>query len=146
MPVVKLNNVLSINNLINSWKDITTHKKIWALALPMVISNLSVPLVALVDTMVIGRLPDAHNMAAVVLGSSIYTLMIGCLSFLRMGTTGFTAQAVGQQNSSLLRQILLQSVILAIGLALLLTLLAIPFSHFALYWVHPSYELSQATE
>lgn len=146
MLAARLNNVLSINKLINCWKNTPTHKKIWGLALPMVLSNLSVPLVALVDTMVIGRLPDAHNMAAVALGSSIYTLLIGCLSFLRMGTTGFTAQAVGQQNGSLLRQILLQSVLLAIGLALLLILLAVPVSHLALYWVQPTHTLSQTTE
>jgi len=138
--------MLATHVLLNSWKDLTLHKKIWALALPMILSNLSVPLVALVDTMVVGRLPDAHSMAAVALGASIYTLMTGCLSFLRMGTTGFTAQAAGQQNGSTLRQILLQSILLAVALALVLALLAIPISQLTLTWVKPSQQLQQATE
>ena len=77
----------------------------------MVLSNISVPLVGTVDTMVVGRLEDASNMAAVGVGSSIYVLLVATLNFLRMGTTGFTAQASGQNNGKKLRQILFQGVV-----------------------------------
>lgn len=123
---------------LKSWRDLSTHKKVWALTLPMILSNLSVPLVSLVDTMVMGRLPEAHNLAAVTVGSASYLFIIGCLSFFRMGTIGFTAQAVGRQQGSMLRQILVQSILLALGLSLLLIFLAIPFYQLTLYWIEPN--------
>src|SRR5690606_29811031 len=58
--------------LLDAWRHTPTHRKVWALAAPMILSNLSVPLVTLVDTAVIGHLPHAHQLAAVVVGGSLY--------------------------------------------------------------------------
>ena len=80
----------------DAWRHAPTHHKVWALAAPMILSNLSVPLVALVDTAVVGHLPHAHQLGAVAVGSSLYILIVGVLGFLRMGTTGFAAQACGR--------------------------------------------------
>jgi len=55
-----------MSNLIADWRDRPTHRKVWALAAPMILSNISVPLVALVDSTVIGHLPHAHQLGAVV--------------------------------------------------------------------------------
>lgn len=130
---------------LNSWKDTSTHKKIWALTLPMILSNISVPLVSLVDTIVMGHLPEAHNLAAVTVGSSCYLFIVGCFSFFRMGTIGFTAQAIGRKDGSMLRQILTQSILLAILLALLIIFLALPFYQFILYWIQPNPLFHQAS-
>ena len=57
--------------LLADWRDHPTHRRVWALAAPMILSNISVPQVALVDSTVIGHLPHAHQLGAVVL----FTLM-----------------------------------------------------------------------
>jgi MATE family multidrug resistance protein len=129
----------------DAWQHAPTHRRVWALAAPMILSNISVPLVALVDSAVVGHLPHAHQLGAVAVGSTLYTLMIGVLGFLRMGTTGFAAQAVGRADGGALRQVLLQGLGLAVILAVLLGLLAVPFSDFALALMTPSAELDQMT-
>ncbi|TLX53305.1 MATE family efflux transporter, partial [Stutzerimonas nosocomialis] len=128
-----------------AWRDRPTHRRVWALAAPMILSNLSVPLVALVDTAVIGHLPHAHQLAAVAVGGSLYTLLVWVLGFLRMGTTGFAAQAVGRGDGGALRQVLLQGLLLALGFALLLGLAAVPLSGLALQLMQPSAELDALT-
>ncbi|WP_079203277.1 MATE family efflux transporter [Pseudomonas sp. CC6-YY-74] len=127
--------------LLDAWQHAPTHKRVWALAAPMILSNLSVPLVALVDSAVVGHLPHAHQLAAVAIGGSLYTLLTWAVGFLRMGTTGFAAQAAGREDGSALRQVLLQGLLLGGLLALLLILLALPFSAAALSLMQPSAEL-----
>ncbi|HJE28759.1 MAG TPA: MATE family efflux transporter, partial [Pseudomonas nitrititolerans] len=115
-----------MSRLLAAWRHAPTHRRVWALAAPMILSNLSVPLVALVDSAVIGHLPHAHQLASVAVGGSLYTLLVWVMGFLRMGTTGFAAQATGRQDGGELRQILLQGLLLALGFALLLSMVALP--------------------
>ncbi|MDH1867691.1 MATE family efflux transporter [Pseudomonas chengduensis] len=129
--------------LLDAWRHTPTQRKVWALAAPMILSNLSVPLVALVDTAVVGHLPHAHQLAAVAVGGSLYTLLTWAMGFLRMGSTGFAAQAAGREDGSALRQVLMQGLGLGVLLALLLGLLALPFSNAALSLMQPSAELDQ---
>ncbi|MBD9460235.1 MATE family efflux transporter [Pseudomonas sp. PDM05] len=132
--------------LLTDWRDRFTHRRVWALAAPMILSNISVPLVALVDSMVIGHLPHAHQLGAVAVGASLYTFLAWAMGFLRMGSTGFAAQAAGRNDGAALRQILLQGLLLALGLAMLLGSVGIPLSHLALEWMQPSPELNQLTQ
>ena len=134
-----------MSNLIADWRDRPTHHRVWALAAPMILSNISVPLVALVDSTVIGHLPHAHQLGAVAVGASLYTFLAWAMGFLRMGTTGFAAQAAGRSDGAALRQILLQGLLLAMGLALLLGALGVPLSGVALHFMQPSAELDQLT-
>ncbi|MCY1288836.1 DNA damage-inducible protein F [compost metagenome] len=134
-----------MSSIRDAWRHLPTHHKVWALALPMILSNLSIPLVALVDSAVVGHLPHAHQLGAVAVGGMLYTLLAGILGFLRMGTTGFAAQAAGRGDGGALRQVLLQGLLLALGLALLLGLLAVPFSALALNLMNPSGELDALT-
>ncbi|MEX6501561.1 MATE family efflux transporter [Pseudomonas zhanjiangensis] len=124
--------------LLDAWQHRPTQRRVWNLAAPMILSNLSVPLVALVDSAVVGHLPHAHQLAAVAVGGSLYTLLTWAMGFLRMGTTGFAAQAAGRADGGALRQILLQGLLLGGGLALLLILLALPFASLALSLMQPS--------
>lgn len=112
----------------------------------MILSNLSVPLVSLVDTMVMGRLPEAHNLAAVTVGSTSYLFIVGCLSFFRMGTIGFIAQAVGRKDGTTLRRVLTQSLLLAIIIALIFIALASPFYQLTLYWIQPNQRFHEAAQ
>ncbi|WP_312910735.1 MATE family efflux transporter [Stutzerimonas nitrititolerans] len=134
-----------MSRLLAAWRHAPTHRRVWALAAPMILSNLSVPLVALVDSAVIGHLPHAHQLASVAVGGSLYTLLIWVMGFLRMGTTGFAAQATGRQDGGELRQILLQGLLLALGFALLLSVFALPLKGVALQLMQPSAELDDLT-
>jgi len=134
-----------MSTLLTDWRHRPTHQKVWALAAPMILSNLSVPMVTLVDSAVIGHLPHAHQLGAVAVGGSLFTFMVSLMSFLRMGTTGFAAQAAGRRDGGKLRQILVQGLGLGLLLSLLLALLALPFSHLALSFMAPSPALENAT-
>lgn len=135
-----------MSKLLTDWRHRPTHGRVWALAAPMILSNISVPLVALVDSAVIGHLPHAHQLGAVAVGATLYTFLAWAMGFLRMGTTGFAAQAAGRNDGAALRQILLQGLLLALGLALLLAVVALPFSHLALAMMQPSADLQKMTE
>jgi MATE family multidrug resistance protein len=74
------------------------HKQIWAIAAPAILANSSAPLVGLVDTWAIGHLPGAVHLAAVGLGSVIFSYLLWAFGFLRMGTTGLIAQARGRED------------------------------------------------
>lgn len=124
--------------LFSDWRHVPTQRRVWRLTAPMLLSNLSVPLVALVDTAVIGHLSHAHQLGAVAVGASLYTLLIWCCGFLRMGTTGFAAQASGRGDGAALRLLLLQAGLLSLALCLLLGILALPFSGAALALMAPS--------
>lgn len=135
-----------MSQLLTDWRDRLTHRKVWALAAPMILSNISVPMVALVDSAVIGHLPHAHQLGAVAVGASLYTFLAYLMGFLRMGSTGFAAQAAGRADGAALRQVLVQGLLLALLFAVLLGLLALPFSQLALQLMQPSAVLEQSTQ
>ena len=114
------------------------HRRVWRLAWPMVVSNLSVPLLGAVDTAVIGHLPEPHFLGAVAVGALIFnTLYFGC-NFLRMGTTGLTAQAFGARDFDAARATLARALLIALVLALALLALQGPIGWLAFYLVEPS--------
>ena len=114
------------------------HRRVWRLAWPMVISNLSVPLLGAVDTAVIGHLPEPHFLGAVAVGALIFnTLYFGC-NFLRMGTTGLTAQAYGARDFDAARATLARALLIALVLAAALLALQGPIGWLAFYLVEPS--------
>src|SRR5450830_167990 len=131
--------------LIADWRDRPTHRRVWALAAPMILSNISVPLVALIDSSVIGHLPHAHQLGAVAVGASLYIFLAWAMGFLRMGSTGFAAQAAGRGDGAALRQVLVQGLLLSLVLALFLGTIAVPFSELALTFMQPSPELHELT-
>ena len=134
-----------MSSLLADWRDRPTHRRVWALAAPMILSNISVPLVALVDSTVIGHLPHAHQLGAVAVGASMYIFLAWMMGFLRMGTTGFSAQAAGRGDGTALRQILVQGLLLSVLLSMLLGAIATPFSTVALSVMQPSAELHELT-
>lgn len=77
-----------------------TARRVVDLAFPIVISNVTVPLIGLVDTAVMGHMPDASYIGAVALGALIFSFVYWGFGFLRMGTTGLTAQAYGRWQAN----------------------------------------------
>jgi len=117
------------------------HKTVFAIALPMILSNIAAPMLGLVDTAIIGHLPDAIYLSAVAIGAMVVSFIYLLAVFLRMATTGYIAQAYGAGSLSQQQQHLSHGLILAIGIGLLLALLAPFISDFSLWVVAPQAEL-----
>lgn len=107
-------------------------KSLWRLALPMILSNITVPLLGLVDTAVIGHLDSPTYLGGVAIGTTVTSFLFMLLLFLRMSTTGLTAQAFGASDKSALARALMQPLMLALLAGLLFILLKTPITHFAL--------------
>lgn len=96
----------------------------------MILSNLSTPLLGLVDTAVMGHQDSARYLGAVALGGLIFSFIFWGFGFLRMGTTGLTAQAFGGCQHDEVRAVLVRSVLLALSIAGVVLLLQKPIAWF----------------
>ncbi len=109
------------------------HGRVWALSWPMILANLAVPLVGAVDTAVMGRLPDARYLGAVAIGAAIMNALYWMLGFLRMGTTGLTAQALGAGDQRALAATASQAALAALVLGTALVAAQAPLRGLALW-------------
>lgn len=107
--------------------------RIWTLAWPIILSNITVPLLGLVDTAVVGHLPDSRYLAAVTLGATLFSFLYWGFGFLRMGTTGLVAQAIGREAHSDVRNLLGQSLIMAAVIGALLIIFGSPLISLGLW-------------
>jgi len=119
------------------------HLAVWRIAGPMILSAISTPLLGLVDTAVIGRLDQAWYLGAVAVGATIFSALFMSLNFLRMGTTGITAQAFGAGSNRGLREALGQAAATAVALAALLLLVQAPLLDIALLLIAPGNEVQE---
>lgn len=110
-------------------------KALWRLALPMIFSNITVPLLGLVDTAVIGHLDSPVYLGGVAVGATATSFLFMLLLFLRMSTTGLTAQAWGAKDPQRLARALVQPLALALGAGVLIILLRLPLIDLALHIV-----------
>ncbi len=108
-----------------------TDKNLWRLALPMILSNITVPLLGLVDTAVIGHLDSPVYLGGVAVGATATSFLFMLLLFLRMSTTGLTAQAFGAGDKSGLARALVQPLLIAVVAGLAFALLRDPLSALA---------------
>ncbi|ARS53076.1 MATE family efflux transporter [Kushneria konosiri] len=115
---------------------------VWRLSWPIIISNASVPLLGLVDTAVIGHLPHARYLAAVTLGSTLFSFLFWGFGFLRMGTTGLTSQAVGRGEDQAVRNLLGQSLLIAVVIGLGLIALSTPLVNLGLWLLQPDSDVT----
>ena len=129
---------------INQSKTLS-HRQVWMLAGPIMLSNISVPLVGAVDTAVVGRLPEPAAIGAVAFGALIFSMLYWGFGFLRMGTTGFIARALGAGDQQLLLDTLLRVLILATGLGVCVVALSFPIVNFAIYLLEGSEQVEQLT-
>lgn len=117
------------------------NKQILHIALPSIISNITVPLLALVDTTIVGHLGSASYIAAIALGGMIFNMIYWLFNFLRMGTGGLTAQAYGANQHQATSYILLRSLTIAGGIALTLLLLQRPIFQVTFHFVTATAEV-----
>lgn len=116
----------------------TTDRRLWALAWPLMLTNLTVPLLGLVDTAVLGHLESPEYLGAVAVGANLFSILYWTFGFMRMGTTGLAAQAWGKRDSFGQVALLLRSVMLAVGIGLLLILCHQPLIRTGLALMNPS--------
>jgi hypothetical protein len=102
-------------------REAVSHRAILAIAVPIMISNVSTPLLGIVDTGVVGQIPDPAYIGAVALGALVFNFVFWCFGFLRMGTSGLTAQALGAADAVEIRASLGRAVLIAliVGTALI---------------------------
>ncbi|MCV6601320.1 MAG: MATE family efflux transporter [Cohaesibacter sp.] len=103
-----------------------THKMVLGIAVPMTLGLITVPIVGMVDMAVIGQLGDAALMGAIAIGALLISVVSTSFNFLRMGTTGLAAQALGKKDPIAQRAVLYRALILAFLLGMI-TVLVGPF-------------------
>ena len=116
-----------------------SHKRVLSVAIPIVLSNATVPILGVVDTAVIGQLGQAVLIGAVGIGAVIITAIYWLFGFLRMGTTGLTAQAIGAGDKSETSALLMRALIIGFGAGLFFIAVQLP-----LLW--GAFQLAPASE
>lgn len=111
------------------------NKSILRIALPSIVSNITVPLLGLVDTAIVGHLGAAAYIGAIALGGMVFSMVYWLCGFLRMGTGGLTAQAYGASNANEMHCVLLRSLTVALSIALLLIVLQKPLINLIFHFV-----------
>lgn len=114
-----------------------THKRILAIAVPIVISNATVPLLGLVDTGVVGQLGAAEPIGAVAIGALILSSVYWICGFLRMGTTGMTSQALGAEDNTEVAALLQRGLLVGFGFGLAVIVLQWPL-FIGAFWLSPA--------
>ncbi|AEX23446.1 MATE family efflux transporter DinF [Vibrio sp. EJY3] len=107
------------NSIFSPLSNPQVHRQVLALAIPMVLSNITVPLLGLVDAVVIGHLEHAWYLGGVALGSTMISVTFWLLGFLRMSTTGLAAQSYGSDDRKQLALVFLQGALMALLFAVL---------------------------
>lgn len=115
------------------------------MAVPNIISNISVPLLGAVDTAVIGHLEHVYYLGAIAVGSLIFDFIFWGFGFLRMGTTGLVAQAFGENNAHKTKVILRRVLIVASSASFAIIILQIPLIEFSLWVLEASPEVESFT-
>ena len=104
------------------------------MAWPIILANITVPLLGAVDTAVVGHLPEPYYIGAVALGAMLFNYLYHLFNCLRMGTTGPTAQARGAGEHAEVRAMIARALLLAAALGGVIVALQLPIIHFA-FWV-----------
>src|SRR5215475_6991447 len=105
-----------------------THARVFGIAAPTMVANLTTPLLGIVGTAVIGRLSQAHLLGAVAMSALVFDLMFWVFGFLRMGTVALTAQALGAGDAVEQRAVFIRALAVAGAIGLALILLQLPLA------------------
>lgn len=116
-------------------------QQILKIALPAIVTNITVPLLGLVDTAIVGHMGDAAYIGAIAVGSMIFNLIYWVFGFLRMGTSGMTAQARGRRDMSEAARLLMRSATISLAITLLILTLQWPLRELMLWLISPTEEV-----
>ena len=117
-------------------------RQILQIALPSIVSNITVPLLGMIDVAIVGHMGSPVYIGAVAVGSMIFNLVYWLFGFLRMGSSGMTSQALGRRDLTEVTRILVRSVVIALGIALLLVVLQMPMKWAAFALIGPTEDVA----
>ena len=120
------------------------HARVARLALPMTLAHLSTPLLGVADAAIIGRLGQAHLLGAIAAAAMIFNFLFWSFGFLRMGTAGLVAQALGARDGPEQRAAVLRALLVAFGLGAMMILLRAPMGSLCIGALGASPEVSGA--
>ena len=113
-------------------------RQILQIALPSIVSNITVPLLGMIDVAIVGHMGSPVYIGAVAVGSMIFNLVYWLFGFLRMGASGLTAQALGRRDLTEVTRLLVRSVTIALGIALLMIILQVPLKWLMIWLISPT--------
>ena len=116
-------------------------RQILHIALPSIVSNITVPLLGMIDVAIVGHMGSPVYIGAVAVGSMIFNLVYWLFGFLRMGSSGLTAQALGRRDLTEITRLLVRSVSVALGVALLLVVLQMPLKWLMFWLIGPTVDV-----
>lgn len=119
------------------------NKEILRIALPAIVANITIPLLGLLDTAIAGHLGNATMIGAIAVGSMLFNFIYWNFGFLRMGTSGMTAQAYGRKDLNGSARLLQQSSVLALAIALAIIVLQWPLQWLGFTVIGPSDDVLQ---
>ena len=117
-------------------------RQILQIALPSIVSNITVPLLGMIDVAIVGHMGSPVFIGAVAVGSMIFNLVYWLFGFLRMGSSGLTSQALGRRDLTEVARLLVRSVVIALGIAVLLIVLQIPMKWAAFWLIGPTEDVA----
>ena len=121
-------------------------KEILNIAIPSIVSNITIPLLGMVDVAIMGHLGNAAYIGAIAVGSMIFNVIYWLFGFLRMGTSGMTSQAYGARNLEEVTKLLLRSQLIGLLIALAIIALQYPIAQGALFLMHPTAEIAHMAQ
>lgn len=118
-------------------------RQILRIALPSIVSNITVPLLGLIDVAIVGHLGAPAYIGAIAVGGMLFNIIYWIFGFLRMGTSGMTSQAYGKRDLPETMRLLLRSVGIGLMVACCLLILQVPIRQAALLIIHPTDEVRE---
>lgn len=118
-------------------------QQILQIALPAIVTNITVPLLGLVDTAIVGHMGDAAYIGAIAIGSMIFNLVYWVFAFLRMGSSGMTAQARGRRDMAEVMKVLMRSIAVSLAISLIVIILQVPLREMMLWFIQPTADVRQ---
>lgn len=118
------------------------HRRILSIAIPSIVSNITVPLLGLIDIAIVGHLGNVSYIGAIAVGAMIFNLVYWIFGFLRMGASGMTSQALGSRNLSEVMRLLLRSLAVSMAIALLLIILQTPLQQIMFALIQPTADIA----
>jgi len=117
-------------------------RQILQIALPSIVSNITVPLLGMIDVAIVGHMGSPVYIGAVAVGSMIFNLVYWLFGFLRMGSSGLTSQALGRRDLTEVTRLLVRSVTIALGIALLFIVLQVPMKRLMFWLIGPTADVA----
>jgi len=121
------------------------NKEILDIAIPSIVSNITVPLLGLIDVAIVGHLGDASYIGAIAIGGMIFNIIYWLFGFLRMGTSGMTSQAFGADEHQETARLLTRSLGVGISASFILILMQYPIERLSFAFIQTTSDIQTLT-